>query len=57
MSIVTDRQCDGCLAIKVADDDQWLKLVPSGWDGEDRRLDFCDLNCLRRWVKGKKAIP
>lgn len=51
MSIVEDRRCDGCDKIVPGKDNEWWFLTPPGWDGEDRRLDFCDLKCLKKWVK------
>lgn len=55
MSIVTDRRCDGCKKIVAKADIDWHHLTPAGWEGEDKRKDFCDLNCLRLWLKSKDA--
>lgn len=52
MSIVEDRRCDGCGKIKPGPDDEWWALIPPGWDGEDGRLDFCNVKCVARWVAG-----
>lgn len=50
MSIVTDRRCDGCGKIRVQDDRVWWALTPPGWDGDDRRLDFCNEKCVAKWA-------
>ena len=59
MSLVDDRRCDGCMKIIKRHDDEWWTLIPPGWDGEDRRLDLCDVACLlkyaRRASSGAKA--
>jgi hypothetical protein len=52
MSIVKDRMCDGCAKVIVRNDDEWWALTPPGWDGEDRRFDFCNTKCLKKWVLG-----
>jgi hypothetical protein len=54
VSIVTDRRCDGCGEVRPLPDSGWLALTPPGYDGEDHRLDFCDLGCLKAWVKSLK---
>ena len=51
MSIVTDRRCDGCGKIRVQDDRVWWALTPPGWDGDDRRLDFCNEKCVAKWAR------
>ena len=53
MSIVTDRRCDGCGTIREWGDESWLALIPPGWDGSDRRLDFCDETCLQKAARRK----
>ena len=55
MSIVQDRRCDGCQQIIERPDEEWFSLIPPGWDGEDRRLDFCNLACIKAWAKKEKA--
>jgi len=50
VSIVTDRRCDSCGEIREQADNDWWALTPPGWEGEDHRLDFCDLECLKRWA-------
>jgi hypothetical protein len=50
MSIVTDRRCDGCAKIVERHDTDWYALIPPGWDGEEKRFDFCDLKCLKKWA-------
>lgn len=57
MSLVVDRMCDGCKQIIPQHDDEWLKLTPPGWSGEDARFDFCDLNCLKKWTKTARSLP
>ena len=56
MSIVTDRRCDGCGKIVERDDRDWWALTPPGWDGEDKRLDFCNPVCIERWIIGPSGV-
>jgi hypothetical protein len=56
VSIVTDRRCDGCNTIVEKPDEDWWALIPPGCDGEDHRYDFCDLKCLKAWVKKERKF-
>lgn len=53
VSIVTDRKCDGCGEIRPGGDQYWYALIPPGWDGEDRRLDFCAPECLKKFSRSR----